>query len=76
MELADWLGRIGLPQYAKAFAENEIDAAVLPQLTAEDLKELGVGLLGHRRKLLTAIEGLRLQAEPGSLARASGETRD
>jgi class 3 adenylate cyclase/tetratricopeptide (TPR) repeat protein len=68
MEVADWLGRLGLPQYAKAFADNEIDVGVLQQLTADDLKELGVSLLGHRRKLLTAIEGLRAQTEPSSPA--------
>jgi class 3 adenylate cyclase/tetratricopeptide (TPR) repeat protein len=73
MQVADWLGRIGLPQYAKAFIDHEIDAGVLQQLTAEDLKELGVSLLGHRRKLLTAIEGLRSHAEPSSLARAGEE---
>ncbi|MBV9394538.1 MAG: AAA family ATPase [Methylobacteriaceae bacterium] len=73
MEVADWLGRIGLPQYAKAFADNAIDAGILQQLTAEDLKELGVSLLGHRRKLLTAIEGLRSQAEPSSLAKQNEE---
>jgi hypothetical protein len=73
MEVTDWLGRIGLPQYAKAFADNEIDAGVLQQLTAEDLKELGVSLLGHRRKLLTAIEALRSHAEPSSRATAGEE---
>jgi class 3 adenylate cyclase/tetratricopeptide (TPR) repeat protein len=59
MDVADWLNQLGLSQYQSAFAEHEIDAGVLPQLTAEDLKELGVRLLGHRRKLLTAIEALR-----------------
>ncbi|MBV8850850.1 MAG: AAA family ATPase, partial [Methylobacteriaceae bacterium] len=58
MNIAEWLARLGLPQYADAFAENAIDASILEQLTGEDLKELGVSLLGHRRKLLTAIEAL------------------
>ncbi|MBV9064674.1 MAG: AAA family ATPase, partial [Methylobacteriaceae bacterium] len=70
MEVADWLGRLGLSQYAKVFADNQIDDAVLPDLTPEDLKELGINLLGHRRKLLTAIEGLRARAEPGAPAEA------
>jgi class 3 adenylate cyclase/predicted ATPase len=59
MDVAEWLGGLGLGQYAKAFAENDVDAEVLRQLTADDLKELGVTILGHRRKLLTAIEALR-----------------
>ena len=61
MDVAGWLGGLGLGQYAKAFAENDVDAEVLEQLTADDLKELGVNVLGHRRKLLTAIEALRSQ---------------
>jgi len=48
----------------KAVRENEIDETVLPSLTAEDLKELGVGALGHRRKLLDAIAALRVDAAP------------
>jgi class 3 adenylate cyclase/tetratricopeptide (TPR) repeat protein len=59
MDVGDWLRRLGLPQYAQPFAENAIDGDILAHLTAEDLKELGVGLLGHRRKLLTAIDDLR-----------------
>jgi class 3 adenylate cyclase/predicted ATPase len=58
MDVGEWLGGLGLQQYAKAFAENGIDYDVLQNLTGEDLKELGVELLGHRRKLLTAIEAL------------------
>jgi predicted ATPase/class 3 adenylate cyclase len=74
MEIADWLARLGLPQYAKAFAENAIDTVVLQQLTAEDLKELGVELLGHRRKLLTAIESLRSGVGPASSASAGEQS--
>ena len=65
------LGRLGLPQYAKAFADNAVDEDVLAQLTADDLKELGVTLIGHRRKLLTAIESLR--SPPSADAAGSGE---
>jgi SAM domain (Sterile alpha motif) len=56
-EIADWLTRLGLPEYADAFAENGIDVAVLPHLTDQDLKDIGV-LLGHRRKILAAVAEL------------------
>ena len=59
MELERWPRSLGLEQYEAAFRENAIDETVLPGLTAEDLKELGVGLVGHRRKLLDAIAALR-----------------
>src|ERR1700758_4627629 len=58
MDVADWLRKIGLEQYEPAFRENEIDARVLLSLTAEDLKDLGVTLVGHRRRLLDAIVAL------------------
>ena len=58
MDIEGWL-RIGLERYEAAFRENEIDDTILPKLTAEDLKELGVGPVGHRRKLLDAIPALR-----------------
>jgi class 3 adenylate cyclase/predicted ATPase len=59
MDVGGWLRSLGLEQYEAAFRENEIDETVLPDLTAEDLKELGVTALGHRRKLLAAIAALR-----------------
>ena len=55
MDVGGWLRRLGLEQYEATFRENEIDDAVLASLTAEDLKDLGVGVIGHRRKLLDAI---------------------
>jgi len=55
MEVAAWLKSLGLEQYAQAFADNDVDFGVLAQLTDADLKELGVGSLGHRKRLLTAI---------------------
>src|SRR5215472_2727871 len=58
MDVADWLRKLGLEQYEPAFRANEIDARVLPTLTAEDLKDLGVTLVGHRRRLLDAIAAL------------------
>jgi hypothetical protein len=63
MDLGDWLRSLGLGKYEAAFRENEIDETVLPGLTAEDLKELGVAALGHRRKLLDAIAALRADTD-------------
>jgi class 3 adenylate cyclase len=54
-QVADWLQNIGLGQYAQRFAENDITFAILPHLTDQDLKELGITSLGHRRQLLLAI---------------------
>ena len=54
-----WLRSLGLGKYEAAFRENEIDETVLPRLTAEDLKDLGVSVVGHRRKLLDAIAALQ-----------------
>ncbi len=62
MDVGDWLRNLGLGQYAAAFRDNEIDATVLPGLTAEDLKDLGVTLVGHRRRLLDAIGALGQEA--------------
>lgn len=62
MDLGDWLQRLGLEQYVAAFRDHQIDDAVLPTLTSEDLKDLGIGLVGHRRKLLDAIAALRTKA--------------
>src|SRR5712672_2135708 len=58
MDVGGWLRGLGLGQYEAAFRENAIDDTVLPSLTAEDLKDLGVGIVGHRRKLLDAIADL------------------
>jgi class 3 adenylate cyclase len=58
MDIAAWLQDLGLERYALAFRENEIDERVLPSLTADDLKDLGVTLVGHRRRLLDAIAAL------------------
>ena len=59
MDVAGWLKSLGLGQYAQTFADNEIDAALLPALTTDDLKDLGVAAVGHRRRLLEAIGELR-----------------
>ena len=62
MDIVVWLRSLGLGRYEAAFRDNEIDETVLPNLTAEDLKDLGVSLVGHRRKLLDAIAALRTDA--------------
>ena len=62
MDLGGWLRSLGLGQYEAAFREHAIGDTVLPSLTAEDLKDLGVGIVGHRRKLLDAIAALRADA--------------
>jgi class 3 adenylate cyclase/predicted ATPase len=56
-QIADWLKKLGLSEYTDRFVENRIDLSVLPDLTDQDLKDLGV-LLGDRRKLLRAIRDL------------------
>jgi hypothetical protein len=58
MDLTKWLRGLGLEQYAPAFRENDVDAEVLPELTAHDLIGIGVISIGHRRKLLAAIAAL------------------
>src|ERR1700676_2805555 len=62
MDVGGWLRKLGLEQYEAAFRENRIDETVLPSLTAEDLKDLGVGFVGDRRKLLDAIAAVRAEA--------------
>lgn len=81
-QIADWLSKLGMSEYAKCFAEHGIDVSVLRHLTDQDLKEIGV-LLGHRRKMLAAIGELTgaptpkpppaVKAEPG--AQDSAERR-
>jgi len=58
MNVAEWLRGLGLEQYAPAFRDNHVDGEVLRRLTAEDLRELGVASIGHRRRLLDAIAAL------------------
>jgi len=58
MDIAAWLRGLGLDQYEPAFRDNAIDGAVLPRLSSDDLKDIGVAQVGHRRKLLDAIAAL------------------
>jgi class 3 adenylate cyclase len=62
MDLGGWLRNLGLEQYEATFRENAINEKVLPNLTAEDLKDMGVSVVGHRRVLLDAITTLRAAA--------------
>ncbi len=55
MDIGQWLRSLGLERYEAAFRDNEINEKVLPNLTAEDLKDIGVVIVGHRRTLLDAM---------------------
>jgi hypothetical protein len=69
-QIADWLGKLGLGQYAQRFAENDITFVILPDLTDQDLEKIGVASLGHRRQLLRAIVELKGAPEPRTAATA------
>src|SRR4051794_24621550 len=74
IDVASWLQQLGLAQYEPAFRDNEVDGDVLPDLTADDLIGLGVTLIGHRRKLLSAIAALGAAAPAASLPAAVAPT--
>src|SRR3984893_14917866 len=81
MDIGGWLRGLGLKRYEQAFRENEIDLRVLPELTADDLKELGVAAIGHRRLLLKAIADLaagagRAEAEDAPAASLANATTE
>ena len=57
-EIVDWLEKLGMSEYARGFAENDIDFTILGELTDQDLEKIGVASLGHRRKPLRAIANL------------------
>src|SRR6201997_1347769 len=81
MDIGGWLRGLGLERYEQAFLENEIDLRVLPELTADDLKELGVSAVGHRRLLLKTIADLaagagRVPAEDVPAASLANATAD
>ena len=80
MDVSDWLNGLGMGEHAQSFADNEIDAGTLCELTADDLKELGVVKLGQRKRLLAAIASLaggQPEASPPTPAAAApaGERR-
>jgi hypothetical protein len=74
IEVSDWLRGLGLDQYAAAFRNNDIDDAVLRRLTAEDLRDLGVASVGHRRRLLDAIAALSAPTPATDAPRLPDET--
>jgi predicted ATPase/class 3 adenylate cyclase len=80
MNIVVWLRSLGLEEYEATFRENEIDETILPNLTAEDLKDLGIGIVGHRRKILNALAGLRVdesaKASSGTVVPKTGTIED
>src|SRR5215471_14593231 len=64
-QITDWLKQLGMPEYIQPFAENDIDFAILGDLTDQDLEKIGVMSLGHRRKLLHAIANLKSVEKSG-----------
>jgi class 3 adenylate cyclase len=68
LEIGAWLRELGLERYEQAFLDNDIAPAVLPELTDQDLKDLGVSL-GHRRLLLKSIKAFDSHAEPSARTR-------
>ena len=70
MDIAAWLRALGLDQYEPAFRVNEIDEGVLPSLNSEDLREIGVVPIGHRRRLLDAIAALSAPAPTAAVTAA------
>jgi class 3 adenylate cyclase/predicted ATPase len=82
VDIAAWLRGLGLQQYEPIFRYNDIDGAVLPSLTAEDLTGLGIASVGHRRRLLAAIASLKergkqpaIKPAPDGLSAAEAERR-
>jgi class 3 adenylate cyclase len=77
IDVTAWLTALGLEVYAAAFAENHVDEQVLRELTQDDLRELGVASLGHRRRILSAIAALTqpAAAPPEPVARPEEESR-
>ena len=67
-EIADWLEKLGMSEYAQRFAENDIDFTIFADLTDQDLEKIGVASLGHRRKLLRAIADLKVVEKNGPVA--------
>ena len=76
-QIADWLRKLGMSEYAERFAENDIEIDILPELTDHDLKGLGISL-GHRRRILRAIRELRapVPAAPQTAAAVSPTPHD
>src|SRR5262249_49371434 len=75
MDVTAWLRGLGLEQYIQLFRDNDIDGEILCEMTAEDLKDLGISSFGHRRRLFNAITVLRGEPAKGGVAQsATGAT--
>src|SRR6516165_8396733 len=76
-QIADWLEKLGMSEYAQRFVENDVDTTVLRNLTDQDLKDLGVSL-GHRRKMLAAIAELpgAIQSKPEPVSSVEPKPQD
>ena len=74
-EIGDFLEKLGMPEYGECFAQNKIDLSVLPHLTDQDLKDIGVPL-GHRRKMLAAIRGLPGESPLAPKTVPTGEAKE
>ena len=75
-QVADWLQKLGLGQYAQRFAENDISFSILTDLTDQHLEKIGVASLGHRLQLLRAIAELKGAPERGMAAAAPAAPHD
>jgi class 3 adenylate cyclase/tetratricopeptide (TPR) repeat protein len=76
-QITDWLKQLGMDEYIQRFAENDIDFAILSDLTDQDLEKIGVTSLGHRRKLLRAIAKLKgIEQSAVTIARATPRAAD
>src|ERR1700750_3109627 len=73
MDVGAWLRSLGLEQYGAASRENDVDAEVLPTLTADNFKDMGITSIGHRRRLLVAIAKLHDDSASSQAAEPSGD---
>jgi class 3 adenylate cyclase/tetratricopeptide (TPR) repeat protein len=73
VDVGEWLRALGLERYEAAFRENDVDSDLLPNLTADDLRELGVSSIGHRRRLLDVIAKLHRLDAPSQAGAASDD---
>jgi hypothetical protein len=73
MDVGGWLRGLGLGQYEEKFRDNKIDADLLPRLTVDDLKDIGVSVVGDRRRLLDAIAAIAGAGRPADLSTSPDE---
>jgi hypothetical protein len=73
-KISEWLEKLGMPEYAQHFAENDIDFLILGDLTDQDLEKIGIKSLGHRRKILRSIAELGDSGKAIQRAPVSAET--